>query len=304
MFLLFLMRPTWEMASPPCTAYGSSRLGCGAGGREAGDRADQSSPHARLLSEHRGAGAAVVEAVGRDRLDLQFDVHHCQTTEGDITKRMEEFLPVIAHMQQIADVPACNEPAGEIAGDSCSGGWMNSATAAGWGASIDRRPSRNSVYGRWSNRWVIPNAKPRAPKQPPPPGQRQVPWRVPVSWRSMERTDEAASHGRNRTSHGRPAEHGDAQEIGCAGRERRRPVRWHKGWEAECRASDRAKGEERLAAVVVRLEAGAESPRLGRSAQRGLVTRQTRQRSSNSYGACPPKFFGQSLGFLRPPRDP
>jgi hypothetical protein len=35
-----------------------------------------------------------------------------------------------------------------------------------------------------------------------------------------------------------------------------------------------------------------------------LVTRQTRQRSSNSYGACPPKFFGQSLGFLRPPRDP
>jgi low affinity Fe/Cu permease len=29
------------------------------------------------------------------------------------------------------------------------------------------------------------------------------------------------------------------------------------------------------------------------------VTRQTRQRSSNSYGACPPKFFGQSLGFLR-----
>ena len=40
-------------------------------------------------------GAAVVEAIGRDRLGLQFDVYHCQTTEGDITKRMEQFMPVI-----------------------------------------------------------------------------------------------------------------------------------------------------------------------------------------------------------------
>jgi len=59
-------------------------------------------------------GAAVVEAIGRDRLGLQFDVYHCQITEGDITKRMEQFMPVIAHMQ-IADVPARNEPGtGEI----------------------------------------------------------------------------------------------------------------------------------------------------------------------------------------------
>ena len=34
-------------------------------------------------------GAAVVEAIGRDRLGLQFDVYHCQVTEGDMTKRME-----------------------------------------------------------------------------------------------------------------------------------------------------------------------------------------------------------------------
>ena len=54
-------------------------------------------------------GAAIVEAIGRDRLGLQFDVYHVQITEGDITKRMEQFMPVIAHMQ-IADVPARNEP--------------------------------------------------------------------------------------------------------------------------------------------------------------------------------------------------
>jgi hydroxypyruvate isomerase len=59
-------------------------------------------------------GAALVDAIGFDRLGLQFDVYHCQVTEGDITKRMAKFLPVIAHMQ-IADVPARNEPGtGEI----------------------------------------------------------------------------------------------------------------------------------------------------------------------------------------------
>ena len=59
-------------------------------------------------------GAALVDAIGFDRLGLQFDVYHCQVTEGDITKRMERFMPVIAHMQ-IADVPARNEPGtGEI----------------------------------------------------------------------------------------------------------------------------------------------------------------------------------------------
>ena len=59
-------------------------------------------------------GAAFVEAIGRDRLGLQFDVYHVQVTEGDITKRMELHMPVIAHMQ-IADVPARNEPGtGEI----------------------------------------------------------------------------------------------------------------------------------------------------------------------------------------------
>ena len=59
-------------------------------------------------------GAAIVEALGRDRVGLQFDIYHCQVTEGDITKRMEAHMPVIAHMQ-IADVPARNEPGtGEI----------------------------------------------------------------------------------------------------------------------------------------------------------------------------------------------
>src|SRR3954453_18889006 len=90
-------------------------------------------------------GAAVVEALGRDRLGLQFDVYHCQTTEGDVTKRMEQFMPVIAHMQ-IADVPARNEPGtGEI-------GWrfvfrrMDELGYQGW-VGCEYRPAGETVAG-------------------------------------------------------------------------------------------------------------------------------------------------------------
>ena len=90
-------------------------------------------------------GAAVVEAIGRDRLGLQFDVYHCQITEGDVTRRMELFMPVIAHMQ-IADVPARNEPGtGEI-------GWgyvfrrMDELGYRGW-VGCEYRPAAGTVEG-------------------------------------------------------------------------------------------------------------------------------------------------------------
>ncbi|MBK1661825.1 2-oxo-tetronate isomerase [Paracraurococcus ruber] len=58
--------------------------------------------------------AAIIEAVGPDRVGLQFDLYHCQITEGDIVKRVEKHLPIIAHMQ-VADNPGRNEPGtGEV----------------------------------------------------------------------------------------------------------------------------------------------------------------------------------------------
>jgi hydroxypyruvate isomerase len=60
-------------------------------------------------------GAAVVEAIGGDHVGLQFDVYHCQVAQGDVTRRIEKLMPVVAHMQ-VADVPNRNEPGtGEIA---------------------------------------------------------------------------------------------------------------------------------------------------------------------------------------------
>src|SRR5258707_324715 len=54
-------------------------------------------------------GAAVVAAIGHDRIGLQFDIYHCQTAQGDLTSRPEKLLPVIDHMP-LADVPGRHEP--------------------------------------------------------------------------------------------------------------------------------------------------------------------------------------------------
>ena len=99
-------------------------------------------------------GAAVVEAIGRDRLGLQFDIYHCQVEEGDITRRMEAFLPVIAHMQ-IADVPLRNEPGtGEIGWDYVFrridelgfGGWIG----------CEYRPAGETAAGlAWRKRYGV-----------------------------------------------------------------------------------------------------------------------------------------------------
>jgi len=99
-------------------------------------------------------GAAVVEAIGRDRLGLQFDVYHCQVTEGDITKRMEALMPVIAHMQ-IADVPARNEPGtGEIAWDYVFPR-IDALGYQGW-IGCEYRPAGDTVQGlAWRQRYAV-----------------------------------------------------------------------------------------------------------------------------------------------------
>ena len=99
-------------------------------------------------------GAAIVAALGVDRIGLQFDVYHCQTTEGDVTKRLEAVLPVVAHMQ-IADVPARNEPGtGEI-------GWdyvfrrIDELGYKGW-VGCEYRPAGDTVAGLgWRARFGV-----------------------------------------------------------------------------------------------------------------------------------------------------
>ena len=53
--------------------------------------------------------ADVIAKVGRPNLRLQFDCYHVQITQGDLIKRIEQFLPVIGHVQ-VAAVPTRHEP--------------------------------------------------------------------------------------------------------------------------------------------------------------------------------------------------
>ncbi len=53
--------------------------------------------------------ADIIAAVGAPNLKLMFDVYHCGVAEGDITRKLERFLPLIGHVQ-IAAVPSRAEP--------------------------------------------------------------------------------------------------------------------------------------------------------------------------------------------------
>ncbi|WP_282606578.1 hydroxypyruvate isomerase family protein [Pelagibius sp. Alg239-R121] len=53
--------------------------------------------------------AEIIEAVGAQNLKLMFDCYHLQIMQGDITRRLEQFMPLIGHIQ-IAAVPSRGEP--------------------------------------------------------------------------------------------------------------------------------------------------------------------------------------------------
>jgi hydroxypyruvate isomerase len=99
-------------------------------------------------------GAAIVAAIGHDRLGLQFDIYHCQTAQGDVTRRLEALMPAIDHMQ-IADVPGRHEPGtGEIGWDYVFrridelgyGGWIG----------CEYNPVGNTVAGlAWRTRYAV-----------------------------------------------------------------------------------------------------------------------------------------------------
>jgi hydroxypyruvate isomerase len=99
-------------------------------------------------------GAAVVEAIGRDRLGLQFDIYHCQVTEGDVTSRMAALMPVIAHMQ-LADVPARHEPGtGELGWDFIFAR-IDALGYAGW-VGCEYRPAGETNAGlAWRQRYGV-----------------------------------------------------------------------------------------------------------------------------------------------------
>jgi hydroxypyruvate isomerase len=51
----------------------------------------------------------IIDAVGSDNLQLQYDIYHMQIMEGEVAATIERLLPRIGHLQ-LADVPGRHEP--------------------------------------------------------------------------------------------------------------------------------------------------------------------------------------------------
>jgi 2-dehydrotetronate isomerase len=70
----------------------------------------------RTQAQAHAVVQSVREATGLTNIGVQFDLYHCQATEGDVTTKLREYLPSgrVAHMQ-VASVPARHEPgSGEL----------------------------------------------------------------------------------------------------------------------------------------------------------------------------------------------
>lgn len=59
--------------------------------------------------ERQDQAQAVVAELGKANLAVQFDIYHCQITEGDVATRLRRDLPHVGHIQ-IASVPDRHEP--------------------------------------------------------------------------------------------------------------------------------------------------------------------------------------------------
>lgn len=56
-----------------------------------------------------GQAADIIREVGKPNLRIMFDFYHIQIMEGDVTRRLEAFLPLIGHVQ-VASVPDRGAP--------------------------------------------------------------------------------------------------------------------------------------------------------------------------------------------------
>ncbi|NXQ57486.1 HYI isomerase, partial [Anthoscopus minutus] len=64
-------------------------------------------PRYYLNTPHQAA--AILEKVGRPNLKLQLDLFHCQIMDGNLSRNLEMYFPLIGHIQ-IAQVPGRHEP--------------------------------------------------------------------------------------------------------------------------------------------------------------------------------------------------
>jgi hydroxypyruvate isomerase len=95
---------------------------------------------------------AIIAEVGAERLRLMFDCYHVQRTEGDVTARLADLMPVIGHVQ-FASVPDRSEP---DRGELCYPYVFEAIAGLGYDAPLgaEYRPRGTTEAGLgWLARW-------------------------------------------------------------------------------------------------------------------------------------------------------
>jgi hydroxypyruvate isomerase len=98
--------------------------------------------------------AAVIADVGAPHVKIQFDLYHCQVTEGDLVRRAEKLLPLIGHVQ-IAGNPDRNEP---DVGEANHLYVLDALDRLGWEGHVglEYRPKTTTAAGLgWARRYGI-----------------------------------------------------------------------------------------------------------------------------------------------------
>ena len=97
----------------------------------------------------------IVAEVGAPNLQVQMDLYHCQTMEGDVASKLRQYLPTgrVGHIQ-IAGVPERHEPdSGELNDRYLLGVLDTVAAQCGWDGWVgcEYRPRRGAVPGGTSD---------------------------------------------------------------------------------------------------------------------------------------------------------
>ncbi len=106
---------------------------------------------------HIEQAASIIEKVGRSNVRVMFDCYHTQIMQGDLTRRLEAYLPVIGHVQ-IAAVPSRAEPdEGELNfPEICRA--FERAGYAGWIGAEYKPRGRTEDGLAWFRAWSDPDA--------------------------------------------------------------------------------------------------------------------------------------------------
>lgn len=101
-----------------------------------------------------GQAVAILDRVARANVKLQFDLYHCQISEGDLAQHARDLLPHYAHVQ-VANVPGRHEPdRGEINYPFLFD-LLDEIGYAGW-VGCEYKPADGTVAGlEWAKRWGI-----------------------------------------------------------------------------------------------------------------------------------------------------